>query len=381
MIKAIKASLAVTRRQVKSSLAVTRRQTNDAANLAPVVVTGSSGYIGSFVVAELLSRGYIVHAPVRGSSTNPNKIAHLQALPNSENLKIFDGGDLTLAGSFDSAMNGAGAVIHTAAEVVLGKSQSIITASVEGTNNVLKSVDKAGINRFVQTSSVAAIQKYNVPPNHIFTENDWNDWSSVEKGDAYGVAKTQAEQIVHAHFADDEDRSSIAVNPGVVIGPVLSKAHTKASAIFLRDCIYGNKVMNFPCTFVDVRDVAIGHVNALEKLPEFKGRRFVLVNDEKCMPQGGVELGPVAARLFPGHKFDVKPQYPESVMKILRPLSRIPLLGGHIMDEYQRVAQSTPIQFSNKAAREELGVDFRSLDVTVKEGIESIVDQGFAKLK
>ena len=68
-------------------------------------------------------------------------------------------------------------------------------------------------------------------------------------------------------------------------------------------------------------------------------------------------------------------------MKILRPLSRIPLLGGHIMDEYQRVAQSTPIQFSNKAAREELGVDFRSLDVTVKEGIESIVDQGFAKLK
>ena len=121
MIKAIKASLAVTRRQVKSSLAVTRRQTNDAANSAPVVVTGSSGYIGSFVVAELLSRGYIVHAPVRGSSTNPNKIAHLQALPNSENLKIFDGGDLTLAGSFDSAMKGAGAIIHTAAEVVLGK--------------------------------------------------------------------------------------------------------------------------------------------------------------------------------------------------------------------------------------------------------------------
>lgn len=102
---------------------------------------------------------------------------------------------------------------------------------MEGTNNVLKSVDKAGINRFVQTSSVAAIQKYNVPPNHIFTENDWNDWSSVEKGDAYGVAKTQAEQIVHAHFADDEDRSSIAVNPGVVIGPVLSKVRTKASAI------------------------------------------------------------------------------------------------------------------------------------------------------
>ncbi|GMH63137.1 hypothetical protein TL16_g03636 [Triparma laevis f. inornata] len=361
-----------------------RRGFSDAAHSAPVAVTGSSGYIGSFVVAELLSRGYNVHAPVRGSSKKPAKVAHLQNLPGaSERLKIFDGGDLTLDGSFDSAFDSAGAVIHTAAEVVLGKSQSIITASVEGTNNVLKSVDKAGINLFVQTSSVAAIQKYNVPENHIFTEADWNDWSSVEKGDAYGVAKTQAEQMVHAHFAADEKRSSIAVNPGVVIGPVFTKAHTKASALFLRECIFGNKVMNFPCTFVDVRDVAIGHVNALEKLklPEYKGRRFVLVNDEKCMIQGGVELGPVAARLFPGHKFDVRPLYPEPIMKILRPLSQIPLIGGNIMDEYQRVGQSTPVHFSNKAAREELGVDFRSLDTTVKEGIESIVDQGFAKLK
>ena len=40
-------------------------------------------------------------------------------------------------GSFDEAFNGADAVVHTAAAVVLGKDQSIITASVEGTRNVL----------------------------------------------------------------------------------------------------------------------------------------------------------------------------------------------------------------------------------------------------
>lgn len=83
-----------------------------------VAVTGSTGYIGSFVVKELLDRGYTVNAPIRGSSKNPEKAQHLQSLPwASTRLKIFDGGDLDIAGSFDSSFEGATAVIHTAAEV------------------------------------------------------------------------------------------------------------------------------------------------------------------------------------------------------------------------------------------------------------------------
>ena len=203
-------------------------------------------------------------------------------------------------------------------------------------------------------------QKYNVPSSHVFTEADVNDWSSVEKGDAYGVAKTEAEKLVHEHFSSDSDRSSVAVNPGVVIGPVMTKAHTKASALFLRDLIYGNKVMNFPCTFVDVRDVAIGHVNALEKLPDFKGRRFILVNDEECHMQGALDLEEVATRNFPGYRFDIQPKYPEWAMKNARPLSRLPVLGSSIMDEYQRTAQSTPVQFDNSSARNDLGVGERA---------------------
>ena len=128
-------------------------------NTSPkVAVTGSTGYIGSYVVAELLNRGYTVHLPVRGSSSNPSKAAHLLALPGSERLTIFDGGDLTVDGSFDDAFKDCDAVIHTAAEVVLGKEQSIITASVVGTKNVLNSADRSFVKRFVQTSSVAAIQ-------------------------------------------------------------------------------------------------------------------------------------------------------------------------------------------------------------------------------
>jgi nucleoside-diphosphate-sugar epimerase len=349
-----------------------------------VAVTGASGYIGSFVAAELLSRGYDVRAPVRGSAPTPPTTAHRRALPGPGRLAVFDGGDLSREGSFDKAFEGCAAVIHTAAEVALSADQSVVDASVEGTRNVLASVDRAPeVRRFVQTSSVAAIQRYDMPEDHVFDERDWNTWSSMENGDAYGVAKTRAEELVHAHFRGGGRRAA-AVNPGVVIGPVMTKAHTKASAVFLRDAIFGNEVMNFPATFVDVRDVAKAHVNAMERLGEGgaeEGARYILVNGEKCLREGGVALGPIAERLFPGHAFRPKPRYPEMAMRILRPLSALPVVGGMIMTEVQRKAQCTPIEFSNARATEELGVDFRSLDTTVKEGVESIVELGFAKMK
>ena len=324
-----------------------------------------------------------MNAAIRGSAKNPDKAKHLLSLPGAAvRLKVFDGGDLEVQGSFDSSFAGADAVIHTAAEVALGEEESIITASVEGTKNVLSSVDKSkSVKRFVQTSSVAAIQKYNVPPNHVFSEEDWNDWSSVEKGDAYGVAKTRAERLVHDHFKGSSSRFSISLNPGVVIGPVMTKAHTKASAVFLRELIFGNKAMVFPSTYVDVRDVAAGHVNALERLPDLGGQRFILVNDTKCMPRGVLDLKAVANKVLPEYKFDVQPNIPEPLMFFVRPLSRLPIVGRKLMTEYQRVAESTPVNFTNKKARSVLGVDFRPLDVTVKEGIESIVGLGFAKLK
>lgn len=182
-------------------------------------------------MAELLARGYKVHGLVRGCNDNPAKAAHLTVLPGADDaLRLFDGGDLAVAHSFDEAFADADAVIHTAASVELSKSASVVTTSVEGTRNVLRSVDaSAGVRRFVHTSSIASIITYDRDASHVFTEDDWNDWSTLANGDAYGVAKTEAEKLVAAHFRDDDERSYVALNPAVVIGPVMAKPHTKAS--------------------------------------------------------------------------------------------------------------------------------------------------------
>ena len=105
-----------------------------------VAVTGASGYLGSFVTAELLSRGFKVTAAVR----TKEECAHLQKLPNaSDNLTVSTGCDLLSPGSYDEAFSGAQGVVHMAAVVALGVGQDIVDLSVEGTRNVLESLDKA----------------------------------------------------------------------------------------------------------------------------------------------------------------------------------------------------------------------------------------------
>jgi NADPH:quinone reductase-like Zn-dependent oxidoreductase len=55
-----------------------------------ICVTGASGFIASHCVQQLLATGYTVHGTVR-SLTNPNKVAHLKALPGAaDRLKLFE---------------------------------------------------------------------------------------------------------------------------------------------------------------------------------------------------------------------------------------------------------------------------------------------------
>ena len=249
---------------------------------------------------------------------------------------------------------------------------------MDGTRNILASVDKhPGIKAYAHTSSCAAIQRYDVPLDHVFTEQDWNDWSTLERGDGYGVAKTEAERVVKEHFRDDE-RHSAVLNPNVSIGPVFTKQHSVASVLMVREIIFGNKTVFFPASFVDVRDVATAHVNAL-LTPEANKRRFILVGDADPCDQR--ELAAVASRLFPAMQFDAPAQIPPSIMQnVLIPLSRLPIVGSKILTPFQREIQTQRVfKYDNAAAKEVLGVTFRDLDLSVRDAVESLVEGGYAK--
>lgn len=160
-----------------------------------VAVTGASGFIGSHCVSALLAAGFKVRAIVR-DPTNPAKTAHLTKLRDeieSDRLE-FGRGDLLEDGSFDEALRGCSALVHTAAIVQTNNAdaqRTIVDPSVKGTENVLSSVKRAGgVKRIVHTSSVAAV--YNLGPEQLaaiergepFDETSFNTWSSVSNGDA-----------------------------------------------------------------------------------------------------------------------------------------------------------------------------------------------------
>jgi dihydroflavonol-4-reductase len=232
-----------------------------------VAVTGASGFIASHIVRELLARGYRVRGSVR-KPTNEADTAHIRALPGAAERLELVGGDLLTEGSFDAAVRGATYVLHTASPYVLDAKDAqrdLVDPAVKGTRNVLASCQKEpSIRRVVLTSSMAAITD-EPEGDHVLTEADWNDKSSLSRNPYY-YSKALAEKAAWDFVKSAKPTwSLVVINPFLVIGPSLSPALNTSNQMFvdlLRGAYPG--IMNLTWGFVDVRDVALAHVLAME---------------------------------------------------------------------------------------------------------------------
>ena len=156
-----------------------------------ILVTGAAGFIGSHVVRELLSQGH----SVRATGRDPVNAEFLKALPGAENLNIVKM-DLLERGSVDAAVVDCDDVIHCAAALYVGVTDAqkeVVDPSIQGTQNLLDAIDfVGGVNRFVHTSSVAAVRRTGYDNGRTFTRDDWCDNATVDSN-AYGMAKAGAE--------------------------------------------------------------------------------------------------------------------------------------------------------------------------------------------
>ncbi|XP_057864110.2 putative anthocyanidin reductase [Cryptomeria japonica] len=213
-----------------------------------VCVTGAAGYVGSWLVKNLLERGYTVNATLRDPGDG-TKSGPLLELPGAkERLKLFKA-DLCLEGSFDSAVEGCQGVFHVAGPTDITKSNldDFVVPAVNGVHNVMKACLRAKcVRRVIYTSSILAASPMNDNGEFIHTCVDESCWSPLNflKSETnklawYMIAKTLAEQEA-LKYGLNSGIEVISILPGLVIGPWFTATSALTSAQTILALIGGN---------------------------------------------------------------------------------------------------------------------------------------------
>jgi dihydroflavonol-4-reductase len=245
----------------------------------PVLVTGGSGYIAGYVIRQLVAAGWQVHTTVR-SLAREDAVRALLAVDNTK-LRFF-AADLQADAGWAEAVAGCRHVLHLASPLPAGvpkHADELIVPARDGALRVLRAAKAAGVQRFVMTSSVAAVAYGRGRGVHHFTEADWTP-DNYPGATPYIRSKAIAERTARAWVAAEVTAKGGAlefcsINPSVVLGPVWSRDYS-ASVVIVKKLLDGSLPACPDIGFgvVDVRDVADLHLRALVA-PGMAGERFI----------------------------------------------------------------------------------------------------------
>jgi nucleoside-diphosphate-sugar epimerase len=247
-------------------------------NLETVMVTGGSGFIGSWCVIQLLQKGYTVRTTVRNLARENLVRAALGKVVDVQNRLSFHAAELTSDAGWDAATSGCDFVLHVASPVTISQPRNpdeLIAPARDGTRRVIAAAIKSGVRRIVLTSSVAATSRHGKLVESVSDETVWTDLNDPSVN-AYSRSKTLAERMAWDLIASSGGATTlVTVNPSVVLGPVLSGDYSASVQVVER--LLSGRAPGIPrlgFNFVDVRDVSDLHVRAMTA-PEAAGQRFI----------------------------------------------------------------------------------------------------------
>ncbi|HEY9741959.1 MAG TPA: hopanoid-associated sugar epimerase [Coleofasciculaceae cyanobacterium] len=325
-------------------------------------VTGATGFIGANLVRLLLQEGYEVRALVRPSS----------CLDNLQGVEVeLVKGDLNDSNLWQQ-MVGCQVLFHVAAHYSLWQAdrEQLYHNNVLGTRNVLAAARKAGIERIVYTSSVAAIG-VSKPSGTVVDETHQ---SPVEElVGHYKKSKFLAEQ--EAWKAVEAGLDIVVVNPSSPIGPLDIKP-TPTGDIILR---FLRRQMPFyldtGLNFIDVRDVAWGHLLALQK--GRKGDRYILGHQNLTLKQLLDQLAQITGLQAP--QSTVPAWLPLSAAwideRILASLGKQPSIP---LDGVRMAHQ--PMYYDATKAVKELRLPQSPIRTALKDAVDWFVAQGYVDM-
>ncbi|WEK36629.1 MAG: NAD-dependent epimerase/dehydratase family protein [Candidatus Pseudobacter hemicellulosilyticus] len=230
-----------------------------------ILLTGGTGFLGAYILKELVEQGYSVRALRRTSK-----------LPFFLPAHIFDRvewveGDLLDIISLEEAMDGIDTVIHAAAKVSFDPAdkQELFRININGTANVVNAALICNIRRLVYISSVAALGRSATGD----TVNEEKKWQKSKTNTWYAISKFQAEREVWRGMGEGLD--VVVLNPSTILGYGDWKNSSAA--------IFRNVYQEFPWYtngvngFVDVEDVARATVRLMES--DLVNQQFIVSGD------------------------------------------------------------------------------------------------------
>ncbi|KAI6873249.1 NAD(P)-binding protein [Hortaea werneckii] len=332
-----------------------------------VLLTGGSGFIAAHVLDILLQHGHSVVTTVR-SQDKAKKIADNHAQYGRDKLSFAIVEDIAKEGAFDEAVVSDPpfeTVIHTASPFhfnVTDVQKELLDPAIIGTTGILKSIKKSApsVKRVVITSSFASIiNPYKGSwPEHTYTETDWNpitQQQAIENpANGYRASKTFAERAAWEFLEKEKPNFSIATMcPPLVLGPIVHYLNSldalNTSNQRVRDIMMGKAKDEIPPTgtyiWVDVRDLALCHVLAMEKEAAANKRFFITTGYFS-----NKEIAEIIGKNFP--------QYKEGLPSASTP-------GGGYPDE-------GVYKIDNSNVVNTLGVKFRPLEESIVDTVKSL---------
>ena len=324
------------------------------------LVTGAAGFIGSHVVRQLLDENVSVRAMVRPGE-------------NTANIKELDieitEGDILDPAAVKKAIDGVDTVFHLAAiySIWMQDWGPMYEVNLQGSRNVLWGCLRAGVERVVYTSSIAAI---GIAPGKELS-NESTPFNQYNLGSHYVLTKYLSQQEALGFAANGLDL--VVVNPVFPFGPG-DIAPTPTGKMII-DIVKGVNRMTFNggLNIVDVRDVARGHLLAAQKGKT--GEIYILGNQN-------ITIDDFMAMVYQalGRKPYYLPKIPTTLLK--GGTYALRKWADHVS---HKIPLSTPVEvkyasnylfFDNSKAATELGLKFRPVADSIKDAIEWFTENG-----
>jgi nucleoside-diphosphate-sugar epimerase len=172
-------------------------------------ITGASGFLGKYVVAEALKQGHQVRAVVRPAGNEQKLLWH-----NHPSVQLVRA-DLRQRRGLAEALQGVDVVIHLAAAKA-GDFYTQFAGTVMATENLLAAMTEANVSRLVAISTFSVYEYLHTPSGRVIDEDSELERNPLQR-DEYAQTKLIQEELFR-EFERNQGGQVTIVRPGMVYG-------------------------------------------------------------------------------------------------------------------------------------------------------------------